>query len=414
MTLTLENPIKETSPITNEKLALGYKITELGMIPEDWEIKKLSEISSVVRGGSPRPAGDSRYFNGNYIPWLTVAALTNIPDSKTYVTKTVGHLTKEGSKHSRILEKGTLIIANSGATLGVAKILGIKCCANDGIAALMNQDYGCSRFIAYYLNTKTKYLREVVATGNGQPNLNTTLIGNLEIPFPHVQEQKAIGTILSDIDSLINSLDQLIAKKRNIKLATMQQLLTGKQRLPEFRGKWELKKLEELCQLNKGSQINKSLLEAVGEFPVWNGGMSPSGYTNKWNTKENTITISEGGNSCGFVNFSSQKFWCGGHCYSVCQIKQNIDHLFLFQKLKEMQEVIMGLRVGSGLPNIQKRNLLGLEITLPKDYEEQTAIANILSDMDTEISAIELQLNKARKLKQGMMQELLTGRIRLT
>lgn len=194
----------------------------------------------------------------------------------------------------------------------------------------------------------------------------------------------------------------------------MQKLLTGKQRLPGFSGKWEVKKLGELCQLNKGSQINKSLLEAVGEFPVWNGGISPSGYTNKWNTKENTITISEGGNSCGFVNFSSQRFWCGGHCYSICQIKQNIDHLFLFQKLKQMQEVIMGLRVGSGLPNIQKKNLLSLEITLPEDYEEQTAIGKILCDMDTELSTLEQQLAKARNIKQGTMQELLTGRIRLT
>ena len=169
-----------------------------------------------------------------------MAALTNIPDSITYVTKTFGSLTKEGSRHSRILEKGTLIIANSGATLGVAKILGIKCCANDGIAALMNQNYGCSRFITYYLNTKTKYFREVVATGNGQPNLNTTLIGNLEVPFPHVQEQKEIGTVLSDIDSLINSLDQFITKKWDLKLAAMQQLLTGKQRLRGFNDEWQV------------------------------------------------------------------------------------------------------------------------------------------------------------------------------
>jgi type I restriction enzyme S subunit len=415
MVIITEDLTREVDNVEVESVEIptGYKMTELGLIPEDWETKKLSEISNIVRGGSPRPAGDPKYFNGNYIPWLTVAALTNIPDSELYVTKTVGCLTREGSRYSRSLEKGTLIIANSGATLGVAKILGVKCCANDGIAALINQDYGCSLFIAYYLNTKTGYLRDVVATGNGQPNLNTNLIGNLEIPFPHFQEQKAIAALLSDIDSLITNLNQLIAKKRYIKQAAMEQLLTGKRRLPGFSGEWKLKRLRDFCEVNKGTQINKSLLTNVGEYPVWNGGITPSGYTDNWNTKENTITISEGGNSCGFVNFCSQKFWCGGHCYSICQIKQNVYQLFLFQKLKQTQEVIMSLRVGSGLPNIQKKNLLNLEIKQPEDNKEQIAIANILSDMDTEITSLEQQLDKARNLKQGMMQELLTGRIRL-
>src|SRR5712692_4189190 len=133
-----------------------YIQTEVGKIPSDWEIKHLSELSDVVRGGSPRPAGDPRYFDGNFVPWLTVAALTNIPDSEIYVSETVGYLTEEGSKHSRTLESDTLIIANSGATLGVAKILKIKCCANDGIAALVNLSRSVSpRYYAHFIHTKT-------------------------------------------------------------------------------------------------------------------------------------------------------------------------------------------------------------------------------------------------------------------
>jgi type I restriction enzyme S subunit len=122
------------------ELRENYKITEVGVIPKDWEAKRVSDFSNPVRGGSPRPAGDPKYFNGSFIPWLTVAALTNIPLSQIYVSETESFLTKEGSLHSRILEKETLIIANSGATLGVAKLLAIKCCANDGIAALLDFD----------------------------------------------------------------------------------------------------------------------------------------------------------------------------------------------------------------------------------------------------------------------------------
>ncbi len=154
----------------------GYKQTEVGVIPEDWEVKPVSEIGIPVRGGSPRPAGSPRYFNGTYIPWLTVAALTNIPTSQLLLTETASCLTEEGSMCSRTLNPGALIIANSGATLGVAKILGIKCCANDGIAALLDLNKNASPYyLAHFINTRTSYLREVVATGNGQPNLNTEL-----------------------------------------------------------------------------------------------------------------------------------------------------------------------------------------------------------------------------------------------
>ena len=104
-------------------LRAGYKQSEVGVIPGDWEVACIGDIGEVVRGGSPRPAGDPKYCNGNFIPWLTVAALTNISENQLYVTETVGFLTEAGAKHSRTLESGTLIVANSGATLGIAKIL---------------------------------------------------------------------------------------------------------------------------------------------------------------------------------------------------------------------------------------------------------------------------------------------------
>ena len=129
-----------------------YKQTAVGIIPADWGVERLGNLGNVVRGGSPRPAGDPRYFNGDFIPWLTVAALTTVPDYQITISEAVGFLTEEGSKYSRTLENGTLIIANSGATLGVAKLLSITCCANDGIAAIINQHRGDKTFVCYYIN----------------------------------------------------------------------------------------------------------------------------------------------------------------------------------------------------------------------------------------------------------------------
>jgi len=128
---------------------------------------------------------------------------------------------------------------------------------------------------------------------------------------------------------------------------------------------------------------------------------------------ENTITISEGGNSCGFVNYCKTKFWLGGHCYSLKITNTDLDKEFLYQFLKFKEKSIMNMRIGSGLPNIQKKNLNEFELFIPKDKSEQTAIAITLSDMDAEIESLEQKRDKYTILKQGMMQQLLTGRIRI-
>jgi len=230
----------------------GYKPTEVGIIPEEWDAKSLGELGTVVRGASPRPAGDPRYFNGDFIPWLTVAALTNIPEHQITVNETVDFLTEEGSKHSRNLGVGTLILANSGATLGVAKLLGVTCCANDGIAAVINQRLGDKLFVCFYINTRTKALREVIAAGNGQPNLNTRLIRQIVIPFPPEPEQRAISAALADVNALLSGLDELITKKHALKQAAMQQLLTGQTRLPGFSNDWNVETIGDKIDLLTG------------------------------------------------------------------------------------------------------------------------------------------------------------------
>jgi type I restriction enzyme S subunit len=390
----------------------GYKQTEVGEICSEWEVKQLGELGTVVRGGSPRPAGDPRFFNGNFVPWLTVGSLTNIPTHRIFVTDTATKLTVEGAKHSRTLKLGTLVIVNSGAkTLGVSKILGITCCANDGIAALVNQQSGEKRFLCYFLNSQIQRLREVVAAGNDQLNLNTGRIALISVPFPPDGEQRAIADTLSDVDALLDALDRLITKKRDLQQASMQQLLTGQTRLPGFNAAWEVKTVSELANVTKGTQLRHSETTNEGQFPHLNGGIYPSNYTDKENTPANTIAISEGGNSCGYVQFVRQRFWCGGHCYAV--VPKNTNNRFLYYALKGQQTAVMGLRVGSGLPNVQKSALEAFNLKLPSDPSEQTAIAAALTDMDIELVALEQQHAKTRDIKQAMIQQLLTGKTRV-
>ena len=183
--------------------------------------------------------------------------------------------------------------------------------------------------------------------------------------------------------------------------------LIPKLRFPEFinDGEWTKVALCELGDIKKGKQLNRNNLTETGKYPCQNGGINPSGYTNKFNSQENTITISEGGNSCGFVNFMSSKFWLGGHCYKISP-KKDIIQLFLYQLLKFNEVNIMTLRVGSGLPNIQVKELRDFEVTFTNSRSEQRKIASCLSSLDDLIFAHNEKLAALQEHKKGLMQNL--------
>lgn len=404
------------------EVKVGYKQSELGPLPNEWSVKRLGELGQVVRGGSPRPAGDPRFFDGNYIPWLTVAALTNISEHSMEVTSTIGFLTEEGSKRSRILPNNTLIIANSGATLGVAKLLKVTSCANDGIAAIIRQHSGHKPFICHYINTQTRTLREVIATGNGQPNLNTALIREIPIPFPPLPEQHVIANALSDVDQLITSLDQLITKKRDLKKAAMQQLLTGKTRLQGFSGEWKPKRLGDVCQIAMGrtpSRINQSYW---GKGHPW---LSIADIKEKY-TFNSSEEITEQGAaimavvpkgtllmtfklSIGRLTFSARDIYTNEAICSFQQLSE--DGEYLYYALAMVEFSLYGKQAVKGY-TLNKQSLKSILVSFPS-ISEQRAIAEVLSDMDADLAELEQRRDKTIALKHGMMQELLTGRTRL-
>jgi len=418
----------------------GYKKTEVGVIPDDWDVKRIGDLGNVVRGGSPRPAGDPRYFNGSFIPWLTVAALTNVPDSQIPISDTLGHLTEQGASQSRTLDEGTVIIANSGATLGVAKVLGVRCCANDGIAAIINQRLGNKEFVCQYINTQTKYLRDVVAPGNGQPNLNTTLIREIPLPFPSTGEQGAIAGALGDVDALITALDRLVAKKRDLKQAAMQQLLSGQTRLPGFTKEWEVKRLEDVFRFLNTANSPRSDLSEFGEvgyihygdvhttrsaFLDCSEGALPfilqSKVANVPFVEDGDVVMVDASEDCvgigkcvEILGTQGRRVVAGLHTLLMRSDKEGIARGFggYLQFSGSVRTAMVKLATGISVFGISKGSVRTIEVSLPP-VAEQTAIAAVLSDMDAEIAALEQRLAKTRALKQGMMQELLTGRTRL-
>lgn len=201
----------------------------LGEVPEHWVVCKFGYISQVVRGGSPRPAGDPTLFNGDYSPWVTVAEITK--DDEIYLTETETFLTKKGSEQCRVFSSGTLLLSNSGATLGVPAILKIDANANDGVVGFENLQVD-SEFAYFYLSILTEDLRERVKQGSGQPNLNTDIVKDISIPIPPKGE---VDQIVSSIHKLRNDYSNLIVKATSaIKLmqerrtALISAAVTGK------------------------------------------------------------------------------------------------------------------------------------------------------------------------------------------
>ena len=174
---------------------------------------------------------------------------------------------------------------------------------------------------------------------------------------------------------------------------------------------WVKKQLSQLALLSKGQQMAKIHLEKEGDHYVLNGGQNPSGYLNKWNTEADTISISEGGNSCGYVAYNSTRFWSGVHNYALKNLSKEICLLYLYEYLKFKEPDIMRLRVGSGLPNIQKKELSKVQIQFSTNKQEQEKIAEILTTIDIAIDKTTAIIEKYKAIKEGLLQDLLTNGI---
>ena len=299
------------------------------------------------------------------------------------------------------------LIGRQGALCGnVVGVSGKLFASEHAVVVTPRQDTNI-QFLTYVLGEM--HLNRL-SEASAQPGLSVSKILQLSIGTPRTEsEQRAIATALSDVDGLLGGLDRLIAKKRDLKQAAMQQLLTGQTRLPGFHSEWEVKRLGDLADLYQSETIGQSVFTSDG-FPVY-GANGIIGRYNRFNHSTPQITISCRGN-CGTVNRTEQHSWITGNAM-VVNLDKNpaIDLAFMFQLLRAQDFSV--LVTGSGQPQIVRGPLGDFQINLPRDKAEQTAIAEVLTDMDAELAALEQRREKTRALKQAMMQELLTGRTRL-
>ena len=237
----------------------------------------------------------------------------------------------------------------------------------------------------------------IMSARSGQPGINSQEYSSFPVFTTSIQEENKIAKLLSLLDDRISTQNKIIEDLKKLKSAISERLFKDT--------KGDVITLSEICDIVKGEQINGELLSEHGKYYVMNGGTDPSGYYDNYNVEAYTISISEGGNSCGYVQFNKCPFWCGGHCYSIQNIADNVYNLYLYHYLKTEEKVIMKLRIGSGLPNIQKKDLTTFKIKLPTS-EQQKAISDILSLQEQKAEIEEQMLIAMQAEKQYLLRQM--------
>ena len=254
-------------------------------------------------------------------------------------------------------------------------------------------------YIYHLLNTD-RFNRKVMVrcTGSSYPAINSEDLSTIHFYLStDKKEQCKIARLLDLLDERIATQNKIIEDLKKLKSAISERFFTS------ING--DVVTLADICDIVKGKQVNGEFLTDSGNYYVMNGGIEPSGYYDDYNTEANTISISEGGNSCGYVQFNTTPFWSGGHCYTIQNITNNVEKLYLYHYLKCNEDTIMKLRIGSGLPNIQKKDLAKFRVIVPI-IEQQKTISAFLSLLERKVQVETDSLIAVQSEKQYLLRQM--------
>lgn len=398
----------------------GYKQTEIGVIPEDWGIKYLSDFGNVISGGTPSTSV-KEYWDGD-IAWCTPSDITATPGK--YICKTNRNITNKGLKNcaATILPPNSVLLCTR-ATIGELKISKVPIATNQGFKSLYSNFSGNINYLYYLLQTKKKDMLEL-AIGSTFLEISKTALCSIPLQTPPLDEQERIAEALSDVDDLISSLEKLIEKYKSIKATCLQQMFpqngetTPKMRLPGFTGAWEQRKLGDIA-------VRSSEISSESDLPrvEYEDIISGTGRLNKdifaKESDKAGIVFHMGDVLYGklrpylqnwllpsFDGLAVGDFW-------VLQ-PQNTDSSFLYMLIQSKQfNEVANQSTGTKMPRADWKLVSKTEFFVPNSTDEQAAIGAFFRALDNLATLHQRKLDKTKKIKQGMMQQLLTGKIRL-
>jgi len=410
--------------VTGIKIQYRYKQTEVGLIPEDWEVHNILD-NSILKAR----IGWQGLTTAEYLKQGEYFLVTGTDFLNGEIQWSNCHFVEEKrySQDKNIqLKKGDNLVTKDGTIGKVAHIRNLPGPAtlNSGVFVIRPKDDSYKPLFFFYIlssNYFSSFLKQLKAGSTISHLYQKDFINfNFVVP-PTRTEQTAIATVLYDTDMLIEHLKKLITKKKAIKQGTMQQLLTGKKRLPGFNGNWEVKELRDVVDFING-KAHENFISEMGDYVVANSKfISTEGKTFKYSNicfcpapaGSILMVMSDVPNGkaiakCFFVN-RDNKYTVNQR---ICALKPKINAKFLFYKINR-NPYYLAFDDGVKQTNLRKEDVLGCKLNIPKEVPEQAAIATILSDMDVDIERLEQRRDKYKMLKQGMMQQLLTGKIRL-
>ena len=359
----------------------------------EWKKHSLGEIGETIIGLTYKPS-DVVDNNG-----IIVFRSSNIKNGMIDYSDLV-RVNKHIKDKIITKENDILVCARNGSQrlIGKNAIIKQEDANNTFGAFMMVYRANDNPFILPLLSTK-KYFSQVGENLGARINqITTSDFNGFEFYFPenHAERTK-IAELFRLLDERIATQNKIIEDLKKLKSAISERLFKG------IEGSFVL--LSDICDIVKGKQINGENLSESGNYYVMNGGTEPSGYYGDYNVDANAISISEGGNSCGYVQFNTSPFWSGGHCYSIQNIADNVNNLYLYHYLKSNEDVIMKLRIGSGLPNIQKKDLAMFKIKVPA-IEQQITISTFLSSLERKAEIEERIQNAMLKEKQYLLHQM--------
>ena len=394
------------------------KQTEIGLIPEDWEVKSLGEIGEPcmckrILKEQTSPTGD--------IPFYKIGTFGGIPDA--YISRELFEQYKEQYNYPK---KGTLLLSAAGTIGRVVVFDGKDSYFQDSnIVWIDNDETKVTNDFLFYCYSRMQWKTE--EGGIVSRLYNANLKSTSFIAPKSLAEQERIAKALSDVDALISTTEKLIQKKKNIKQGAMQNLLTGKKRLPGFAKStnykqtelgpipedWEVKNIGTTCNVITGGEapvVYSKDKNTLYKYPIYSNGKEVYGYHASYTIDHDAVCISSIDENTGDIFYYQKNFTPIIRLKVIIPKKSNIDTEFLYYCLKTIK---IDTTKNGGIPNINSNDVKSINYIQPTSKEEQTAIANVLSSMDKEIETLNTKLEKYRNLKTAMMQQLLTGKIRL-
>lgn len=412
----------------------GFKQTEIGLIPEDWNIGKLGNFCKVVRGASPRPVGDKRYYFG-HIPRLMVEDVTR---DGMYVTPQIQFLTDAGANLSRPMGKGSLVIQVSGNP-GTPCILSVDACIHDGFAGLVDlNDTILHREFIYFFLLKYKGDNSRLATGSIFKNLQTSIIKDFYVPLLHIKEQKKISFVISKFQNSIEHQNKIIEKAKELKKSLMNKLFTeglnGEEQKETEIGKipknWDVVKIDNVIdktkQVDPGKNPNLSFRYIdvssvsndtfkITEFTEYKGSDAPSRARKLVQAGDVIVaTVRPTLKRIAFIDKTYNGYICST-AFCVLRGTKNKSHgLFLYYSVQRdvFIDELSKIQRGVSYPAVSDGDIKNQTILLPP-FEEQQKIASILSKVDDKIQKEQKRKESLQNLFKSMLQLLMTGQVRV-